>query len=64
MMAYPSLNKPLRVETEASSIAVGAILTQEDTNGRVHQIQFASRTMKTAEQYYTVSEKDALAVVF
>lgn len=58
-----TLTKPFVVETDSSSFAIGAILSQRDDNGKVHPILFASRAMNTAEQYYIDSEKEVCVVV-
>lgn len=52
--------KPLIVETDDSSYAVGAILTQKDDECRSKPVQQPGRTMNVAERNYTVSEKETL----
>ena len=64
ILAYPDFKKPFVVETNASSVALGAVLSQKDARGSLHPVQFASRTMNVTERNYSVSEKEALAVIF
>lgn len=64
IIAFPDFDTPFIVETDASSVGLGAVLAQKDEKGAVHPIQFASRTLRAAEKNYTVSEKEALAVIF
>lgn len=45
VLAYPDFPESFVVETDASDFVVGAILSERDGNGRMHPIQFASRTM-------------------
>ncbi|GJW19373.1 DNA-directed DNA polymerase [Tanacetum coccineum] len=48
---------------DASDFAVGAVLGQKD--GKLfHPIYFASKTLNPAQQNYTVTEKELMAVVF
>ncbi|RDX67292.1 Retrovirus-related Pol polyprotein from transposon 17.6, partial [Mucuna pruriens] len=50
---------------DASNSALGAILVQRDGVGQhVHVIAYASRTMDAAQQNYTTTEKELLAIVF
>ena len=48
---------------DANDFAIGAVLGQKD--GRhFHPIYFASKTLNAAQQNYTVTEKELMAVVF
>ncbi|GJZ88990.1 reverse transcriptase domain-containing protein [Tanacetum coccineum] len=48
---------------DASDFAVGAILGQKDGRN-FHPIYFASKTLNTAQQNYTITEKELMALVF
>ena len=54
--------KPYTLYTDASGIAIGAILTQKEDN-KEYVVEYASRLLKNAEVHYGISEKDVLAVV-
>jgi len=55
--------EPLRVETDASDKAIGAILCQPDSEGHWHPIAYLSRKMIPAECNYEVHDKELLAIV-
>ncbi|GJU87386.1 reverse transcriptase domain-containing protein [Tanacetum coccineum] len=48
---------------DASDFAVGAVLGQKDGK-KFHPIYFASKTLNPAQQKYTVTEKELMAIVF
>ena len=53
------------VETDSSAYGVGAVLYQRRCAGESwHTVQFASRTLNSAEQNYSNIEREALSVLF
>ncbi len=54
VLAYRDYEKSFVVCTNASSRAVGAVLSQADENGRDHPIHYASRALSSAEYNYSV----------
>ena len=64
VLAYPDYKKPFVVCTDASSKAVGAVLSQLDDNGREHPVHYASRVLSGTEVKYSAFEREALAVIF
>jgi hypothetical protein len=57
-LAYPNSTLPYHLHTDASDIGIGAVLVQQ---GR--PLAFTSRLLTSAEQNYSTTEKECLAVV-
>lgn len=55
----PDFTKPFDLTTDASNIAIGAVLSQDK-----HPITFISRTLSSTEQNYATNEKELLAIVW
>ncbi|GKB55171.1 reverse transcriptase domain-containing protein, partial [Tanacetum coccineum] len=54
---------PFELMCDASEFAVGAVLGQKDGK-HFHSIYFASKTLNVAQQKYTITKKELMAVVF
>ena len=61
IVAYPDFTVPFRLYTAASNIGLGAILEE---GGRERVICCASQTLNKAEQNYSATKKECLAVVW
>ncbi len=64
VFAYLDYEKPFVVCTDASSKAVGAVLSQDTENGRDDPIHYASRALSSAESNYSAFEGEVLGVDF
>ncbi|GJS19487.1 reverse transcriptase domain-containing protein [Tanacetum coccineum] len=62
-LGFKTENLPFELMCDASDFAVGAILGQKDGKN-FHPIYFASKTLNAAQQNYTITEKELMAVVF
>ena len=59
----PDFNQTFYLTTDLSNIAIGAILEQE-IEGYLHPIAYASRKLSKSEQDYSTTWKEALACVY
>ena len=64
VLAVADPNRPYILHTDASDIAMGAILMQENEKGEVHPIAYASKTFNSAQCNYHVTDREALAIVW
>ncbi len=68
-MTHPVLKvadpeQPFILQTDASKVGFGAVLSQEDENGEEHPVTYASQKLVPWERNYSVLEKECLAVVW
>ena len=63
VLVHPDFDKPFVLFTDASNVAVGAILAQLDENKVDHPIAYFSKTLSKAERNYSVTERECLAVL-
>ena len=64
ILLHPDYTKEFLVQTDASCMAIGAVLSQYDTKGNERPVAFCSRTLDAHEKNYTVTEKECLAVIY
>lgn len=63
IIAYPDFSKPFILDTDASNVGKGAILSQIQDSGTESVVAYASRSLSRQEQKYCVKHKELLAVV-
>lgn len=64
ILRHPNFKKTFTLYTDTSMIGLGAILCQNDDNGKKWAIHMASRTLQEAEKNYFTSELELLAIVW
>ena len=64
ILAYPDFERPFILYTDASTFALGAILSQLGEDKKEHVIAYASRTLNIHERKYSITELECLAVVW
>ena len=57
------LGRPTIIETDASDYTLGAVMSQECEDGRLHLVAFYSRKFLPAEINYDIHNKEMLAIV-
>ena len=60
VLMMPDQTKPFQIKTHASKYAMGAVLTQLDSNGDRHPISFISKTLSPAERNYEIYDRELL----
>ncbi|BHF75063.1 hypothetical protein SprV_0501815700 [Sparganum proliferum] len=66
LLAFPNISEsapPFVLDTDASDVAIGAVLSQQQTDGLEHPLIFASQTLTKPERNYSTTRKELLAVV-
>lgn len=64
LLQYPNFQKQFILTTDASTFALGAILSQGESVGKDLPVAYASRTLNSAEMNYTVTELELLAIMY
>jgi len=64
VLVAPRLGKPFRIETDASSKAIAAVLLQKDDEEKLHAISYDSRVLNKHEARYVALEMEALAITW
>ncbi|GBL55959.1 Transposon Ty3-I Gag-Pol polyprotein [Araneus ventricosus] len=54
---------PLHVFCDASQVAIGAVFKQPDSSGNLHPVSYHSRTLRSNEKNYCITELECLASV-
>jgi transposase InsO family protein len=63
IVAHPDPSRPYCLYTDASNMAVGAILTQTDDMGVERPIHYVSKALNGAQRRWSAIEREAFAIV-
>ncbi|KAG2190788.1 hypothetical protein INT47_000170 [Mucor saturninus] len=63
VLLAPNMDKPFRIETDASDFGVGAVLMQEDDEGIWKPLAFESKKLSNAERSYPAQERELLGIL-
>jgi RNase H-like domain found in reverse transcriptase len=54
VLLMPDQSKPFQIESDASRVATGVVLTQLDSNGDRHPVAFLSKTFSETKRKYKI----------
>jgi RNase H-like domain found in reverse transcriptase len=63
VLLMPDQLKPFQIESDASKVATGAVLTQLDSNGDRHPIDFLSKTSSETKRKYEIYDRELLGII-
>lgn len=63
ILAQPDFSKTFILQTDWSTLGIGAVLTQKNEQNKEQPVSYYSRSLTPAEQNYSASEGEALAVI-
>jgi RNase H-like domain found in reverse transcriptase/Integrase zinc binding domain len=63
VLLMPNQSKPFQIESDASKVATGMVLTQLDSNGDRHSIAFLSKTFSETERKYEIYDRELLGII-
>ena len=62
VLAFADLEKPFVLETDASGIGLGAVLLQEQEDGKLHPVAYTSRALHGSQKNYHSSKLEFLTL--
>ena len=57
VLAYPDFSKDFMLETDASKLRLGAILSQNQEDQKLHPVAYTSRSISNAEANYAITNQ-------
>lgn len=63
VLTHPDPTKTYYVKTDALGVAMGAIVSQQANNGRLHPITYMSESFSPAERNYNTHNKELWAII-
>lgn len=64
VLSFPKFDREFTLETDASGLGLGAVLSQVQEDDRLHPVAFASRALSPSERNYGITDLETLAVVW
>ena len=62
VLAFADFNKPFLLETDASKLGLGAMLSPKQTDGQYHLVAYASQSLTIHEYNYHSMKQEFLAL--
>ena len=63
ILVMANMSKPFILEADASDYATGAVLSQRQSDGKVHPVAFYLKTLNSAKWNYDIYDKELLAII-
>jgi hypothetical protein len=63
VLLMPDQSKPFQIESDASKVATGVVLTQLDSNRDRHPVAFLSKTFTETERKYEIYDRELLGII-
>ena len=63
VLSFPSFDRPFVLCTDASDVAMGAVLEQPDDLGQLHPVAYFSKTLNSSQRNYHVTDRECLSLV-
>jgi RNase H-like domain found in reverse transcriptase/Reverse transcriptase (RNA-dependent DNA polymerase) len=63
VLQMPDQTKPFDIETDASKYALGAVLSQKDSNGNSHPVAYLSKSFTPTQRNYEIHDRELLAII-
>jgi RNase H-like domain found in reverse transcriptase/Integrase zinc binding domain len=63
VLLMPDQSKPFQIESDASKVATGGVLTQSDSNGDWHPVAFLLKTFSETERKYKIYDRELLGII-
>jgi RNase H-like domain found in reverse transcriptase len=63
VLLMPNQSKPFQIESDASKVATGVVLTQLDSNRDRHPVAFLSKTFTGTERKYEIYDQELLGIM-
>ena len=62
MLAFADFNKPFLLQTDASKVGLGAVLSQKQNDCGYHSIAYASWSLTVHKHYYHLTKQEFVAL--
>jgi len=63
VLAHPDPQRQWTVQTDASLVAIGGVLSQQQDDGTMRPVAFWSHKLSSAERNYSATERELMAIV-
>ena len=62
VLAFADFNKPFLLETDASKLGLGAVLSQKQTDGQYHLVAYANQSLTIHDHNYHSTEQEIFSI--